>query len=116
MLWKPQISQTLHIVAQMAFLSAQDCYPRGEPYDNNGIASSGYVNRRGYDDNRRGIYNKNRGRGFEGQSKGYQQPRYDTNRSGFVDVWGRGGYYGSSDKDDTVGEGTVGFYGRSRRQ
>jgi hypothetical protein len=120
MLLKQQISETLHIVGQMAFLVAQDCFPRGEPYDNNGISSynsarSGYINHRVYDDNRHGIYNRNKVRGFEGHSRGYQQ-RYDTNSGGFVDMWGKGGYYGSSDKDDTVREGTVGFYGRSRRQ
>jgi hypothetical protein len=120
MLWKPQISETLHIVDQMAFLAAQDCFPRGEPYENNGISSynsarTGYINRRGYDDNRHGIYNRNKVRGFEGRSRGYQ-PQYDTNRGGFVDMWNRREYYGSSDKDDTVGEGTVGFYGRSRKQ
>jgi hypothetical protein len=112
-------SSVSDIVDHIVFLSEYDCSQRGRPYDNWG--STGYNGRGGYDDGARQVYvyNRNRGRGYEDRNRGYQ-PGYSRSRGGFAgvddnDPLGAKGYYGTIDKEDNIGEGTVGFYGRSRR-
>ncbi|KAJ9577961.1 hypothetical protein L9F63_025177, partial [Diploptera punctata] len=118
-----------------------ECDPRGRPYNGN-YGPSGFQGGRGYDyrggsngrpglrrdydDRNFGGFNGNRGRRYNDRG---QYPAQDRSRNGYsVDQWpGRGGYsnsgsqwggkdtYDNRDKDDNIGEGTVGFYGRARR-
>jgi hypothetical protein len=115
-----------NIVDQAMLLSEYDCSQRRRPYDNRGQfgynwGNNEYGGRGGYDDRERQVYvyNRNRGRGNEDRNRGYQ-PGYSRSRGGFpvlddTDLLGAKGYYGIIDKEDNIGEGTVGFYGRSRR-
>lgn len=108
---------------RLIFLSELFCDPRGRPYDNRGTPgyswiSGGYAGRGGYDDRGRGVYNGGVGRAHEDRNRGYQ-PVYDMNRGGNAErennLSGGRGYYSSKDSVDNIGEGTVGFYGRTRR-
>jgi hypothetical protein len=78
----------------------------------------GYNGLIGYEDRARQAYvysNRIRGRGYEDRNRGYSGSRGGFERIDDTDPLGAKGYYGSYDTVDNIGEGTVGFYGRSRR-